>query len=74
MTSPAIDRDVISRMKAERMRRGVDVRRPSFLSFIIYGFVMSCKKQNNVSPVQMRAVVSRLTHIDMNLESLDYIS
>ena len=35
---------------------------------------MSCKKQNNVSPVQMRAAVSRLTHIDMNLESLDYIS
>ena len=47
VTSSAIDCDVISRTKTEWVTHGDDVKRSSFL-FVIFGFVMSCKKWNNV--------------------------
>ena len=45
LTSSAIDYD-ISRMKTEWVRHWGDTSRSWF--FIIYGFIMSCKKLNNV--------------------------
>ena len=60
VTPSAIDCDVISRMKTERVRHGDKVSRSSFLSSFMDSF---CRVRNRIMYVHWRRTVSALTRV-----------